>query len=403
MIDEYTLSNDVNIEEYRIETFEELGLKDNLLRGIYNCGYEEPSPVQQKAIKVILTGRDVVVQAQSGLGKTATFLISLLERIDENDPTLQAIILSPTRDLATQTLNTMNALSQKMKVKSYLCIGGNTTNSYQDFLNIKRGVQVLIGTPGRISEMIHKKVTLFNKIKMIIVDEADEMLCDNFKEQLGKIFCSILKVINVQIVFLSATFAPDILKLCKDIMIKPLFIMVKREQLTLEGIKQYYIFLEDPKWKLETLFDLFEIINITQSIIYCNTKNTVDFLYSELTKKNFTVCSFHSSMQQIERNDIMQKFRSGQIRVLITTDILARGIDVQQVSLVLNYDLPNEIPNYIHRIGRCGRYGRKGVAINLISKHDINKLRDIENYYSAQIEEMPNNINEIINETSKRT
>ncbi|GFY71307.1 eukaryotic initiation factor 4A-II [Trichonephila inaurata madagascariensis] len=229
---------------------------------------------------------------------------------------------------------------------------------------------------------------------MFVLDEADEMLSRGFKDQIYDVF----RMLNnsIQVILLSATMPADVLEVTKQFMRDPVRILVKKEELTLEGIKQFYIAVDREEWKLETLCDLYETLTITQAVIFCNTRRKVDWLTDKMRGKDFTVSALHGDMDQKERDVIMREFRSGSSRVLITTDILARGIDVQQVSLVINYDLPTNRENYIHRIGRGGRFGRKGVAINFITEDDKRSLRDIEQFYNTQIEEMPLNVADLI-------
>merc|ERR1712196_617074 len=226
------------------------------------------------------------------------------------------------------------------------------------------------------------------------LDEADEMLSRGFKDQIYDIFKGLPP--NVQVCLFSATMPPDILDLSHKFMRDAIRILVKNDELTLEGIRQFYIAIDKEEWKVETLSDLYETLTITQAIIYCNTRRKVDSLADELQKRDFTVSSMHADMDQKERDLIMREFRSDSSRVLISTDLLARGIDVQQVSLVINYDLPKDRENYIHPIGRSGRFGRKGVAINFIVSDDVRVLRDIEQFYNTQIEEMPMNVADLI-------
>merc|ERR1719461_2280917 len=231
--------------------------------------------------------------------------------------------------------------------------------------------------------MISRGALSTDSMKMFILDEADEMLSRGFKDQIYDVFRKLPS--SIQVILLSATMPEDVLEVTKRFMRDPINILVKKEELTLEGIKQFYINVEKEEWKLETLTDLYETMTITQAVIFLNTRRKVDWL----KEKDFTVSSMHGDMDQQERDVIMKEFRTGSSRVLITTDLLARGIDVQQVSLVINYDLPNNRENYIHRIGRGGRFGRKGVAINFLTADDHRTLKDIEEFYSTVIEEMP--------------
>ena len=369
-------------------TFEELELKDNLLRGIYSMGFEKPSVIQQKAIKPFIEGKDLIAQAQSGTGKTATFGISLLQSIDESVKETQAVIVSHTRELSNQIYNVLNNLSTYMDVSLYQVTGGTSVNRMMDELQKKP--QILIGTPGRILDMMNKKAIDVSTIKFVAIDEADEMLSSGFVNQIKDLF-KFLYENKIQVGLYSATMPTEFFDVTKRFMNQPLKILVKNDELTLEGIKQFYVNVERMEYKFDTLCDLYDMISVAQSIIYCNSKKLVDELTFKLRQKDFTVASIHSEMSQDERNDVVQRFRSGESRILLSTDLLSRGIDVQQVSIVINFDIPYSIDNYIHRIGRSGRFGRKGVAVNLITYSDIRKLHDIEKYYSTQIEELPEN------------
>jgi superfamily II DNA/RNA helicase len=369
-------------------TFEELELKDTLLRGIYTMGFEKPSAIQQKAIKPFIEGKDIIAQAQSGTGKTATFGISILQSIDESVKETQAVIVSHTRELSNQIYNVLNNLSTYMDVSLYQVTGGTSVNKMMDELQKKP--QILIGTPGRILDMMNKKAIDVSTIRFITIDEADEMLSSGFVTQIKDLF-KFLYDNKIQVGLYSATMPQEFFEVTKRFMNKPLKILVKNDELTLEGIKQFYINVERMEYKFDTLCDLYDMISVAQSIIYCNSKKLVDELSFKLRQKDFTVASIHSEMSQDDRNDVVHKFRSGESRILLSTDLLSRGIDVQQVSIVINFDIPYSIDNYIHRIGRSGRFGRKGVAINLITYSDIRKLHDIEKYYSTQIEELPEN------------
>uniref|UniRef100_A0A8C2Z9X9 RNA helicase n=1 Tax=Cyclopterus lumpus TaxID=8103 RepID=A0A8C2Z9X9_CYCLU len=289
---EFETSEEVDVTP----TFDTMGLREDLLRGIYAYGFEKPSAIQQRAIKQIIKGRDVIAQSQSGTGKTATFCVSVLQCLDIQVRETQALILAPTRELAGQIQKVLLALGDYMNVQCHACIGG--TNVGEDIRKLDYGQHVVSGTPGRVFDMIRRRSLRTRAIKMLVLDEA---------------------------------------------------------------------------------------------VIFCNTKRKVDWLTEKMREANFTVSSMHGDMPQKERESIMKEFRSGASRVLISTDVWARGLDVPQVSLIINYDLPNNRELYIHRIGRSGRYGRKGVAINFVKNDDIRILRDIEQYYSTQIDEMPMN------------
>lgn len=374
------------------ETFDDLNLKDTILRGIYGYGYEQPSSIQKKAIQPLLDGRDIIAQAQSGTGKTATFSISVLQNIDESLAETQAIILCHTRELALQVQNVIQNLGQYMNINFNISVGGTMV---QDNINeLLKNPHIVIGTPGRVLDMINKKALNTRHLKMLVIDEADEMLSKIFSNQIYDIFRFLPN--NIQVGLFSATMTEEFFKLTKCFMRDPVTILVKNDELTLDGIKQFYINLEKSDYKFATLCDIYETCSVNQTMIYCNSRKNVDDLYNDLTKNNFSVAYIHGDMTQSERNQIMEEFRSGSTRVLISTDLLSRGIDIQQISLVINYDIPNNIECYIHRIGRSGRYGRKGTAINFVTNYDVKKMSEIERYYSTQIDELPGNYGEII-------
>lgn len=380
-------------EEYPVfESFDDYDLDESLLRGIYSYGFEKPSAIQQRGIKPILDGRDTIGQAQSGTGKTATFVIGILQLTDPKYNSCQGLILAPTRELANQIQKVALALGDYMGIKCHACIGG--TSIRDDIDKLRQGTHLIVGTPGRVYDMIGKRHLRVDDIKTFVLDEADEMLSRGFKDQIYDIFKTLPP--NVQVCLFSATMAPDILDLTSKFMRDAVRILVKKDELTLEGIRQFYVAIEKEEWKLDTLCDLYETLTITQAIIYCNTRRKVDFLADQLQKRDFTISTMHAELDQRERDLVMREFRSGSSRVLISTDLLARGIDVQQVSLVINYDLPSNMENYLHRIGRSGRFGRKGVAINFVTNQDVRTMKDIERYYHTQIEEMPMDIADLI-------
>jgi translation initiation factor 4A len=374
------------------DSFDDMDLREALLRGIYAYGFEKPSAIQARAIVPSCKGRDVIAQAQSGTGKTATFSISVLQQVDVNLRECQALILAPTRELATQIQKVVIALGDYLNAECHACIGG--TNVREDIAKLTSGVHVVVGTPGRVKDMINRKVLNPEFIKAFVLDEADEMLSRGFKDQIYDVFTKMPS--DIQVILLSATMPDDVLEVTTKFMRNPVRILVKKEELTLEGITQFYVMVEKEAWKLDTLCDLYETLTITQAVIFCNTRRKVDWLTERMQSKDFTVSAMHGDMEQRERDVIMKEFRTGSSRVLITTDLLARGIDVQQVSLVINYDLPVNRENYIHRIGRSGRFGRKGVAINFVTEEDSRALKDIEQFYNTKIEEMPMNVADLI-------
>ena len=374
-----------------VDNFEDLKLKTNLLRGIYGVGFVKPSVIQQKGILPVIQGKDTIAQAQSGSGKTATFCIGVLQNIDEDDLKTQALIVAPTRELATQIADVATKLGHYLKVKVHLCVGGTQVSEERN--KLKEGCQIVVGTPGRIKDMINRQYLSTSCLKMLVVDEADEMLGMGFLEQINEI----IKVIppDCQISLFSATISPEIIKLTKDIMNDPAKILVKKENLTLEGIKQYYLSCSTDQNKYDNLFEIFSNIDINQCIIYVNTKEKAKVLADKMTENDFMVSCISSELPQEKRNEIMKEFREGATRILVSTDLLARGIDVQQVGLVINFELPSKKENYIHRIGRSGRYGRRGIAINLVSQHEATYLLQIQEFYQTQISELPNDLSEL--------
>ncbi|CAA7036522.1 unnamed protein product [Microthlaspi erraticum] len=372
-----------------ITNFNDMGIKEDVLRGVYEYGFEKPSAIQQRAVMPILQGRDVIAQAQSGTGKTSMIALSVCQIVDTSSREVQALILSPTRELAKQTEKTIQAIGLHANIQAHACIGGQSVG--EDIRKLEHGVHVVSGTPGRVCDMIKRRSLRTRAIKLLILDESDEMLSRGFKDQIYDVYRYLPP--DLQVCLVSATLPHEILEMTSKFMTEPVKILVKRDELTLEGIKQFFVAVEKEDWKFDTLCDLYDTLTVTQAVIFCNTKPKVDWLSEKMRTNNFTVSSMHGDMPQRERDEIMRQFRSGDSRVLITTDVWARGIDVQQVSLVINYDLPNNRELYIHRIGRSGRFGRKGVAINFVKSDDIKILRDIEQYYSTQIDEMP--VNEV--------
>ena len=379
-----------------IETFskfDDMSLNENLLRGIYSHGFEKPSAIQQKAIVPLTKGRDVIAQAQSGTGKTGCFTIGTLQKIDPKVKSCQALILVPTRELATQVQTVVEGISTHLKLVCHSCVGG--TDWREDVRVLRRGVHVVVGTPGRVYDMLRRRELDGQRINYIVLDEADEMLSKHGFQDLVYDILQELRP-DIQVGIFSATLPNEVLELTEKFMKDPIKVIVKAEELTLEGIRQYYIAVDHEEWKLDTLCDLYNDISITSSVIFCNTRRKVDWLTEQMQKRDFTVSATHGSIESEGRKAIIQEFRNGASRVLITTDLLARGIDVQHVSIVINYDLPTNLENYLHRIGRSGRFGRKGLAINFVTKDDIHVLRDIEKFYDTAIEEMPANIPDLI-------
>ena len=379
---------------YEINNWDELDLNPKLLRGIFAYGFEKPSPIQQKAIKPIILGKDVVAQAQSGTGKTATFTIGALANVDVTNNNTQVLVLSPTKELTIQTAKVFENLGNMIDgLRIQRLYGGSVIEEGSSFSN-KSVPHVICGCPGRVHDMMRRDKISSKQIKIVILDEADEMLSAGFKDQVYNIFQYFSN--TIQVILVSATLPESINAIVNKIMRNPIQICVKREMLTLEGIKQFYIAVDDDRQKYSTLKDLFSYLSVSQCIIYCNSVKRVQDLYEAMKEDDFPVCRIHSSMDKTERETAFNEFKGGKSRVLISSNVTARGIDIQQVSIVINFDLPKCVNTYLHRIGRSGRWGRKGVGINFITRRDLMKMKEIESHYSTQINEMPSDLGFLI-------
>jgi translation initiation factor 4A len=380
---------DMNDSSYEINNWDELEIDTNLLRGIYAYGFETPSPIQKKAIKPIILKKDIIAQAQSGTGKTATFTIGALSHVNTDIDTTQILCLSPTRELSTQTANVMKGIGSMLKnLRVQILVGGSSID--EDITRLKDNVpHVIAGCPGRVYDMIRRNHIQSKNINLVILDEADEMLSSGFKEQVYNIFQYFNA--DIQVALFSATLPEHVNTIASKFMRNPVRIQVKTEQLTLEGISQYYIAVEDDRQKYLTLKDLYSFMSVSQTIIYANSIKRVSALYDAMIEDGFPVCRIHSGMDKSERDKAFADFRTGSYRVLISSNVTSRGIDIQQVSLVINFDIPKCVHNYLHRIGRSGRWGRKGVGINFITRRDVSKMKEIEAHYATQITEMPAN------------
>jgi superfamily II DNA/RNA helicase len=363
-------------------TFDDMNLKENVLRGIYTYGFEHPSEIQTNGIPLLKSGSDVIAQACSGQGKSATFIIGALERVDETNPDCQAVIISPTRELALQSHTVLGHLGEYTGITSSLCIGGTTVEQVT--------AQIIVATPGRLLGMLQRKKLFLDTVKLLVIDEADELLTDGFIDQIRSIIEYL--PVSTQMALFSATYPKGIKEYTDKFMNDPEEIFIRRENLTLSGIQQFYVDVDRDEYKFSTLCDLYQSLTISQAIIYVNSKNRIIHLHKQLNEQGYPVGLIHGSMSPTERMDIMKEFRNGDLRILLSTDLLARGIDVQQVSLVINYDLPMRTETYIHRIGRSGRYGRKGIAINFTTRRDAQTLGDLERYYHTQVNELPANL-----------
>jgi translation initiation factor 4A len=389
-------------EEYSlpIAEFDELSslIDLKIIRGVMAYGFESPSPIQQKAIRPLLGKYDVIAQAQSGTGKTATFCIGTLGNLDFTKNETQTIVLAHTMELAQQIEIVFTNIGKYLDLRLGKAVKSLSVRENIDLLTGRNNQgllpHVVIGTPGRVLDMINKNVIDTRTIKMLIMDEADELLSEGFIHQIKNIISSLNS--SIQIGLFSATMEPAFFRITQNFMRNPLNILIKKENLTLEGIKQYYIDCEKNEYKFETLCDLYSLISVSQTLIYCNHYQSVEQLTRKLHEQNFKVSCIHGNMDICQREEAMRKFRNSETRVLISTDLLGRGIDVQQVSIVINYDIPLKIESYIHRIGRSGRHGRNGTAINFAIGNDLNRLNELELYYQTNIEPLPRDVENIL-------
>jgi translation initiation factor 4A len=394
--DNDVVSDEVYVKEYI--SFDEMNLPENLLRGINSHGFTKPSFPQSKGIVPIAQGKDIIMQARSGTGKTGTFVIGAMARIDPKLKKVQVLCLSPTRELANQTQLVASAIGESstvdtsMNIKAYAAMG--KTPLKEDIRAIDRGVQFLIGTPGRIFDLMNRRAFTTEFVKVIVIDEADQMLEDRFREQMQCIF-NIGFPVTTRCAFFSATMNPDVVEFADSLLQDPVKILLPPEQVTLEGIKQFKVEVEREDWKFEVLLDLYKNLNIAQALIYCNTRMKAEELADKMTRAGYPISCIHGEMEARDRMTRMTSFRRGETRVLISTDLLARGIDVQQVSLVINYEMPIEMENYIHRIGRSGRFGRKGTSISILYGNDVHRARDIESFHKTEMTSLPGDLSQI--------
>jgi translation initiation factor 4A len=379
-------------DSYMFNNWENLeNIDEKILRGIYSYGFEQPSVIQQKAIKPIIMGKDIIAQAQAGTGKTGAFTIGALSRINVNEKTNQVLILAPTRELTLQIAHVITSIGSQMEglvVKTL--VGGSSID--EDVSSIRANTpHVIVGTPGRVFDMMRRNHIRGKAFKLAILDEADEMLSSGFKDQVYNIFQHFNN--NIQVALFSATLPEHIFAITNKIMRNPVRINVAAEKLTLEGIQQFYIGVNDDRQKYDVIKDLFASLSVTQTFIYCNSVRRVVDLYDAMKEDGYPVACIHSNMDKIERENALKEFRTGSTRIMISTNVTARGIDIQQVSVVINFDIPKDVHTYIHRIGRSGRWGRKGTGINLVTRRDQYNLKAIETFYHCNIEEFPANYN----------
>ncbi|WP_296645422.1 DEAD/DEAH box helicase [Romboutsia sp. 13368] len=361
--------------------FEDLPISDDIKRAVIEMGFEEPSPIQSQSIPVILSGKDVIGQAQTGTGKTAAFSIPVLEMINPEEKNLQAVVLCPTRELAIQVSTEIRKIGKYMHgIKSLPVYGGQPIE--RQIKALKGGVQIVIGTPGRVIDHINRKTLKMDNVKMVILDEADEMLDMGFREDIEMILSKTPE--ERQTTFFSATMPKGILELTKKYQKDPEHIKVVRKELTVPNIKQYYIETRSAN-KLEVLSRLIDVYNPKLSVVFCNTKKGADELVSDLQARGYFADALHGDLKQTQRDIVMDKFRNGTIDILVATDVAARGIDVDDVEAVFNYDLPQDEEYYVHRIGRTGRAGRSGISFSFVFGKEMRKMRDIERYTKTKL------------------
>jgi len=367
-----------------VTNFENMNLPPSLLRGVFGYGYEVPSVIQQRAVIPLAKGFDIIAQSQSGTGKTGAFAIGLLQRLDPSISQTQVLVMEPTRELATQSAFVIGSIGTHLDIVVHAAVGGTAVG--KDAAILRKGVHVVVGTPGRVKDLIMRGMLVLDSLKLIILDEADEMLSRGFQEVVREIFNEIPP--STQVGLFSATLPLEVLDITEKFMKEPIKIILKKDDVTLEGIRQYFINVDRDDFKLDTLVDLYERLSVSQSVVFVNTRRRVDMLANELDRRDFTVSCIHSELSPEDRTKVMDDFRFGRSRILIATDLVARGIDVGGVGFVVNYDLTKNFENYIHRIGRSGRFGRKGLAINFVTRSEFGLLKELQAFYSTEINEL---------------
>ncbi|KMZ62831.1 putative ATP-dependent RNA helicase [Zostera marina] len=366
--------------------FQDYFLKRNLLMAIYEMGFEKPSPIQEECIPVALTGRDVIARAKNGTGKTGAFIIPVLEKIEPDKRHIQAVILVPTRELSLQTSSTCKEFGKYLNVQVMVTHGG--TNLKNDIMRLYQTVHIVVGTPGRILDLAMKGSCILNNCSTFVMDEADKLLSKEFVSSVEHLF-NFLPT-KRQILLYSATF-PESVRSFKDRYLPNAFVINLMSEFTLIGITQYYAFVEE-KQKVNCLKTLFSKLQINQSVIFCNSVNRVELLAKRITEFGFSCFFIHSKMIQDHRNRVFHQFRNGHCRNLVCTDLITRGIDIQSVNVVINFDFPKSAETYLHRVGRSGRFGHLGLAINLLTQEDQSNFQTIERQLGTEISQIPKNI-----------
>jgi translation initiation factor 4A len=373
-------------------SFDDMGLPDDLLRGIYGHGFERPSQIQSRGIVPMVQGRDLIAQAQSGTGKTGTFVIGSLSRVNAAIKKPQVLVLVHVRELAQQIEKVAFKIGSAMNVKVLCAVGGNSLRD--DIRALEEGAQFIVGTPGRIFDLVNRNVLDRSEMRVLIMDEADQMLEDLFYKQ---VMCILEKGFpsTTTVALFSATMPDKVVEVANKILNDPVRILIPPTAVRLEGIQQFYINLDREDHKFECICDLYKHLNITQAVIFCNKRQKAEMLAEKMGAQGYPITCLHGELEKVERARRMEQFISGGTRVMIATDIIARGIDVQQLSLVINYELPTNTENYVHRIGRAGRYGRKGTTINLLLPEEERAMTEISSLYGMVLTQFPDDTSKL--------
>jgi ATP-dependent RNA helicase DeaD len=364
-----------------VTKFEELNISENVKRALKEIRYNEMTDIQKQSIPCIIEGRDFIGQSQTGTGKTASFCLPMIEKIDKSSKKIQAVVLCPTRELANQVTHALRRyLKYEDNIKCMAIYGGESIE--RQILGLKKGVQIVVGTPGRIMDHMRRRTVKLNNVKMVILDEADEMLNMGFEEDIEKILKDVPE--DRQTVLFSATMSKRILNISKKYLKNPVNVKIKAKELTVQRIKQEAIEVK-AKMKDEAVCRILDVIEPKKAVVFCNTKKKVDSLIDMMKLSGYSAECLHGDIKQTQRDRIMKKFKTGDIKILVATDVAARGIDVRNLELVINYDIPQELEYYVHRIGRTGRNGNNGIAYTFYTGKEKSKIREIEKYANTQI------------------
>lgn len=375
------------------DSFDTMDLPENLLRGIYAYGFERPSQIQSKAIMPMVQGRDILAQAQSGTGKTGTFCIGSLSHVNVEIKKPQVLVLVHVHELAMQISRVAAGLSNYLGIKVLCAIGGNPLR--EDIRALEDGAQFIVGTPGRVYDLVNRNALDRSAMQYLILDEADQMLEDLFAKQVMGILSKGFPT-STKVALFSATMPEKVIGVAEQILNNPVRILIPPTSVRLEGIQQYYINISREDHKFECICDLYKHLSISQAVIFCNKRSKAEMLAEKLAAQGFPITCVHGELEKNERASRIKEFFEGVSRVLVATDMLARGIDCQQLSLVINYELSSNLENYVHRIGRAGRFGRKGTTINLLLPEEEPIMHDISKLYGMQVNELPMDLSKLL-------